>query len=246
MPTHLVWDWNGTLLDDVGLMVEATNAALGSVGRPSLTVEEYQRGYRAPIESYHRKLLGRSLGTAQFTRLNRLLHTYYRDRLTRCPLAPDAVEALNAWTGTQSLLSQFYYEYLLLLVNQHGLTRYFSRIDGLHEKPGATRKSGHLKTHLDALSLAGGDCVLIGDSLDDAAAARAVGAACVLYAGGFNHAEQLAATGLPVATTLVGVVALARTATPGPARRARRPAGERPQAPVTGSAGPRPPYDRSR
>jgi len=214
MPTHLVWDWNGTLLDDLGLMVDAANAVLGSAGGPSLTVDEYQRGYRRPLASYYGELLGRSLGTAESRRLDRLAHEIYRDRLARCPLAPDAVDALDVWPGTQSLVSLFYHEELLGLVDRHGLTRHFSRVDGLHGELGRTPKSGYLKTHLEALGIAGGDCVLIGDTLDDAASAKAVGAACVLYAGGFTHAERLAATGLPIATTLAEAVALARTATP--------------------------------
>ena len=58
--------------------------------------------------------------------------------------------------------------------------------------------------HLEALAVRGEDCVLIGDSLDDAEAAAAVGARVVLYSGGFTDEDRLRATGLPVATTLVG------------------------------------------
>jgi hypothetical protein len=51
--------------------------------------------------------------------------------------------------------------------------------------------------------------VLIGDSLDAAAAADSVGAAVVLYTGGFTHPDRLRAAGRPVADTLVEAVALA-------------------------------------
>jgi hypothetical protein len=51
--------------------------------------------------------------------------------------------------------------------------------------------------------------VLIGDSIDDAHAAADVGAAIVLYTGGFTHPDALYGTGLPVATTLTEAVALA-------------------------------------
>ena len=58
---------------------------------------------------------------------------------------------------------------------------------------------------------------LIGDALDDAAAAASVGADCVLYSGGLTHPENLAAAGVPVADTLAAAVALATTFTAAPA-----------------------------
>ncbi len=47
--THLVWDWNGTLLDDNTAVVGATNAAFGEVGLAPITVEQYREMYCIPI-----------------------------------------------------------------------------------------------------------------------------------------------------------------------------------------------------
>jgi phosphoglycolate phosphatase-like HAD superfamily hydrolase len=92
----------------------------------------------------------------------------------------------------------------------YGLTGVFTRVDGLRTEIGGDLKAGHLAQHLAELGLAGDDAVLIGDSLDDAAAAEAVGAGVVLYTGGFTHPARLRASGLPVADTLVAAVELAR------------------------------------
>jgi phosphoglycolate phosphatase-like HAD superfamily hydrolase len=51
--------------------------------------------------------------------------------------------------------------------------------------------------------------LLVGDSLDDLAAARAVGARCVLYDGGSHHRSALEATGVPVVDTLTAALAAA-------------------------------------
>ena len=69
-------------------------------------------------------------------------------------------------------------------------------------------------SHLAALGLDGADCVLVGDSVDDAEAAEAVGAGCVLYSGGFTDIDRLRATGRPVAHTLTEAVRLAQAITP--------------------------------
>ena len=51
--------------------------------------------------------------------------------------------------------------------------------------------------------------MVIGDSLDDAEAADAVGAAAVLYDSGSHRRERLEETGVPIANTLVESVNLA-------------------------------------
>ena len=51
--------------------------------------------------------------------------------------------------------------------------------------------------------------VVIGDALDDARAARAVGVECILYDGGSHHRAELDSAGVAVARSLVEAVRLA-------------------------------------
>jgi phosphoglycolate phosphatase-like HAD superfamily hydrolase len=206
---HLVWDWNGTLLDDLDLVVTATNASLASVGGPMITVDEHRRDFCRPLSTYYSNVLGRQLTTEEFGHLDRAFHDAYREGLAECRLAVDALTAIGAWTGSQSLLSMFFHHELVPVVRRHGLVEHLRRVDGLRDRVGGGSKAPHLRAHLEALSIQGDQCVLIGDSVDDAEAAAAVGARIVLYAGGITHASRLRATGLPVATTLVEAVALA-------------------------------------
>jgi phosphoglycolate phosphatase-like HAD superfamily hydrolase len=211
--THLVWDWNGTLLDDLTLVVAATNVSLATIGGPPITADDHRRDFRRPIADYYGHVLGRPVSRDEFIQLDRLYHDFYRDGLLDCALAADAEAAMRAWTGTQSLLSMWFHEELVPEVTRRGLHALFERIDGL--RPGVVgggHKAEHLAEHLDALGMAAADTVLIGDSVDDAHAASAVGAACVLYGGGFTHPDRLTEAGVPVATSLIEAVALARAA----------------------------------
>ncbi|MGC9670166.1 HAD family hydrolase [Planosporangium sp. 12N6] len=210
---HLVWDWNGTLLDDLTLVVAATNVSLAGMGGPEITADDHRRDFRRPIADYYGHVLGRSVSQDEFIQLDRVYHDFYREGLLDCALAADAEDAMRAWPGTQSLLSMWFHEELVPEVTRRGLHTVFERIDGL--RPGVVaggHKAEHLVAHLDAVGVPAGDAVLIGDSADDAHAAAAVGAACVLYGGGFTHPDRLAGVGVPVAATLVEAVALARTA----------------------------------
>ncbi|OLB74378.1 MAG: hydrolase [Actinobacteria bacterium 13_2_20CM_2_71_6] len=206
---HLVWDWNGTLLDDLPLVVAATNACLASCGGVPVTAEEHRRDFRRPIAAYYAFALGRAVGDDEFVTLDRIFHDAYGAGLASCALTVDALTALTSWPGTQSLLSMWFHDKLVPTIDRYGLAGYFARVDGLRATVGGGSKTPHLIAHLDALGLAGTDCVLIGDSVDDAEAAEAVGASCVLYAGGFTDAGRLAATGRPVAHTLTEAVSLA-------------------------------------
>jgi phosphoglycolate phosphatase-like HAD superfamily hydrolase len=208
--THLVWDWNGTLLDDLSLVVSSTNEAFSSVGGRSVDSDEHRRQFRRPVADFYAEMLGRAVDAEEFGRLDRIFHDAYRVGLTSTSLTADALAAIKTWDGTQSLLSMWFHHELVPAVDTYGLAGVFTRVDGLRTEVGGDLKAGHLARHLAGLGVSGDQAVLIGDSLDDGAAADSVGAASVLYTGGFTDPARLRASGRPVADTLVDAVRLAQ------------------------------------
>ncbi|HLV59014.1 MAG TPA: HAD hydrolase-like protein [Natronosporangium sp.] len=209
---HLVWDWNGTLLADLPVVVAATNVALASAGGGPVTVPEHRRHFRRPIVDYYAQVLGRPVDEAEFARLDKLFHDAYQAMLPGCRLTADAREAVAAWGAPQSLLSMWHHADLVPTVDRFGLTGHFVRVDGLRVRlgGGVAHKAPYLSRHLAAQRLEPATVVVIGDTVDDAHAAAAVGARCVLYSGGFTDPAQLRATGVPVVDTLLEAVDLAR------------------------------------
>jgi phosphoglycolate phosphatase-like HAD superfamily hydrolase len=208
---HLVWDWNGTLLNDLSLVVAATNAAFASVGGPVVTSDEHRVRFRRPVADYYAEVLGEAVDDEAFGRLDKIFHDAYRDGLTTCELADDATAAMAAWPGSQSLLSMWFHDELVPTVHTYGLAGRFTRVDGLRATVGGGPKAESLRRHLAELNVAGGAVVLIGDSIDDAEAAESVGGRAVLYTGGFTDPGRLRASGHPVADTLTEAVRLAAT-----------------------------------
>ena len=208
---HLVWDWNGTLLDDLDLVVAATNASLASVGGPS------SHGRRAParlLPAADRVLRQGAGPTGRPSRssptLDRAFHDAYRAGLAECRLAADALTAIGAWSGSQSLLSMFFHHELVPVVERHGLVEHLRRVDGLRDPVGGGSKAPHLRAHLAALSVAGAG--LRADrrlGRRRRGGGRGRGPDRPLRAAASPTASRLRATGLPVATTLVEAVALA-------------------------------------
>jgi len=211
MGSHIVWDWNGTLFHDIDAVVTATNASLAALGFPAVTVERYRALFCQPIPRFYERLVGRALDEAEWSRIDLAYFDSYHRHIVACGLAEGAEELLGEWHArgrSQSLLSLYPHKDLVPLVDQLGVARWFRRVDGA-PAAGPTLKAEHLVRHLDALALDPADVVLIGDSLDDAAAVDRVGARCVLYSGGFHDAAALAGAGVPVVDSLAAAVALA-------------------------------------
>ncbi|RKE19316.1 HAD family hydrolase [Streptomyces sp. TLI_171] len=213
MRTHIVWDWNGTLLQDMTAVLGASNAAFATVGIAPMTLEEYRAQYEIPIPRFYERLLGRIPTAAEWLALDDAFHVKYLELFPGCGLTPGVEQLLAGWAAggrSQSVLSMYEHEKLLPAVDGFGLTSHFLRVDGRRGESGG-RKAGHLAAHLEALGgeIDRGRTVLIGDAADDAEAALSAGIKSVLYTGGSHTREKLLPVGVPVVDSLAEAVAVA-------------------------------------
>ncbi|WP_329564607.1 HAD family hydrolase [Kitasatospora sp. NBC_01266] len=217
MRTHIVWDWNGTLLHDMAAVVGASNAAFAVVGGAPLTLEQYREMYEIPIPRFYQRALGFQPSGAEWERLDATFQQHYSELSGDCGLTEGVPELLAAWAAeghTQSLLSMYEHRRLVPVVESFGIQRHFLRVDG-RTGPSHGQKAASLVRHLAALGPAADPArtVLIGDAADDALAARQVGAHAVLYTGGSHSRANLEPVGVPVVDTLAEAVELARRIT---------------------------------
>jgi phosphoglycolate phosphatase-like HAD superfamily hydrolase len=205
---HVVWDWNGTLVDDHLAVVAAVNDALAGLRLGPIDSEAFRTHFTRPVERFYERVAGRPMQPGEWRALDEAYHHSYAAAVERLELAPDARQALEAAEAAglgQSLLSMWRHQDLVALVERLGIGRYFARVDGLRV-PGGGSKTEHLVEHLAALGVDPAAALLVGDALDDLAAARAVGAGCVLYDGGTHHRAVLEATGAPVVDRLTAAL----------------------------------------
>lgn len=213
---HVIWDWNGTLYDDADVVVAAVNDVLANHGRPPIDADYYRTHYQRPVRTFYEQLLGTSLTDNDWQAVDDVFHVGYGGRLADVVLTAGAEDALRhvADLGcTQSVLSMWRHDDLLRMVAELGVDGYFVLIDGLESHPGV-RKADKLPDHLSALAETVGverdSVVMIGDALDDAAAADASGIRCVLFdSGSSHHRHQLEAVGVPVSDSLLHAIDIA-------------------------------------
>lgn len=212
---HIVWDWNGTLLDDGEAMIGAVIAAFADAGLV-VTVEDHQRLFTRPIATFCERLASRPLAEPELAALLGRFDEHYEQAVPGLALAADAEVALAGWAatgGTQSLLSMCPHDVLVPLVRAAGLTGSFRHVQG-RDGGFADTKAAHVRAHLRELGDPDpGRVVFIGDTVDDVAAAASVGARCVVHHSGRTalHArDHFAESGAPLVGTLTDAVAAAR------------------------------------
>ncbi|WEV27510.1 HAD hydrolase-like protein [Streptomyces sp. 71268] len=214
--THIIWDWNGTLFHDIDAVIAATNAAFAEIGLDPITLERYRELYCVPIPRFYERLMGRLPTPREWEQMDVAFQRQYAARRAACRLAAGAEALLERWqtTGrTQSLLSLYEHDNLVPLVRGFGIESRFVHVQG-RTGPSGGGKAEDMVRHLARLDgVRAGRTVVIGDALDDALAARQVGAHAVLYSGGSHSRASLAAAGVPIADTLAEAIELAEELT---------------------------------
>ncbi|MER6274483.1 HAD family hydrolase [Streptomyces sp900105755] len=191
---HIVWDWNGTLLGDGRIMMRSVIAAFACAGLPAVTIEDHRRHFTRPISTFFERLAKRPLSAADHGAIQQFFEAAYQGLAVHLTLSPHASEVLEKWAAagrTQSLLSMHPHEKLIPEIEKYGIADFFVRADG-YKGYGADTKADHLKAHLAALGDPSPDnVILIGDTLDDAVAARNAGLKCVIFHDAFNALQDL-------------------------------------------------------
>jgi len=203
----VIWDWNGTLLDDATLCRTVMNSLLAEAGLPRLSVHRYQAVFDFPVEVYYRRI-GFALDTHAFEHLgSQFMAGYERARHT-CRLRSGTRKALARLQQAgiaQAMLSAYPQLTLDAVLRERGLHQHFTHVVGAsdHYGRGKTKQAHVLRAQLPASR----KIALIGDTLHDAEVARSIGADCLLIRGGHQARGRLEASGCPVFSSLVAAAA---------------------------------------
>ena len=206
----VLWDWNGTLLDDVDVCVGCLNRLLREFGYPQqYSRSAYREIFCFPIETYYTRA-GFDFSKNSFDRLAARYMEFYQPAAESCGLTEGAGAALDAFAAAglrQVILSASPIDILHRQVSERGLDRYFSELLGLSDIYAKSK----VQLGLDWMARTGIDphrAVMLGDSVHDAEVAKALGVSCVLIAAGHQPRSVLETVGCPVVDTVDRVPAL--------------------------------------
>jgi len=200
---NLVWDWNGTLLDDMDICIGSMNRMLARRNLPALTRDRYRSIFTFPVRKYYAEA-GFDFETESFDVAGlEFIALYYREvhRAAIFSEVPEILGGLRAGGYRQYLLSAMETGSLQRLVRQQGVDQYFERMAGI----GDHYADGKLHAAKELFSITCLDpaaTCLIGDTLHDGEVAAETGCRCILVAHGHQSLERLKESGVPVAGSL--------------------------------------------
>lgn len=197
---YIVWDWNGTLLDDAALCVKVMNGLLEKRGLPLLgSLSHYRELFTFPVKEYYRRA-GLDLERESFSALALEYIAPYNRAALECGLCPGAKEAL-AWLqkqGARQLIASASQEDALRAqVQRQGISEYFEAILGVKDSYGSG-KEGVALAYLKSQGADLGQVWFLGDTVHDWEVAKSLGCRCVLVAQGHQSISVLKGTGAPV------------------------------------------------
>jgi len=196
---HIIWDWNGTLLDDAWLCVEVMNGMLGKRGLRQVSLEYYRSVFTFPVRDYY-ETLGYDFTKEPFEQVGMEFMVLYNNRQKECRLHPEVQNILEAVRKNglgQSILSAREQKELLAETVGLKVDHYFEKVYGLDDHYAHGKTDVGLKLIAD-LGLPASSLLFIGDTVHDAEVAREIGIDCLLIPNGHHTEERLRKCNFPL------------------------------------------------
>ena len=201
-PALILWDFNGTLLDDVAYAIAVRNRVFPRFDLPVITsLAQYHEQFTFPVKEYY---LRAGVTDANFVAVANAWMAEYVRGCEAVPLFPDVPAALGAFAAAgakQAVLSASKLDTLQAQLTFAGIRERFDAVLGLSHIY-ATSKQAVGIAYLREIGVDPQACVMLGDTLHDAQVAAALGCPCVLVARGHQSREVLLAADVPVVDSL--------------------------------------------
>jgi len=205
----IIWDWNGTLLDDAEICRTAINRMLKARNLPELSLEKYRDVFTFPVIDYYRQV-GFDFDKEEWEPVAMEFINLYLGALKEVELTPFANETLEKFKQKgyrQAIISAMQHDALLKSVSELGIYDYFDFIGGIGDHYGGG-KVDNARNYFTVAGLNPEQVTLIGDTIHDSEVAAELGCKCVLVTTGHQSHRRLQLTGLTVIKNLSEIESL--------------------------------------
>jgi phosphoglycolate phosphatase len=191
---HIIWDWNGTLFNDVELCANIMNLLLTQESLPNISIQRYKEIFTFPVIEYY-KIAGHTFKNKSFEVLGKQFMDEYEARKNNCDLfigARNLLVELQLRNIKQHLLSAYEQNSLNRILKYFAIDSYFQNVVGL-DNIYASGKSHLAKKLAERIRNNGttGKILLIGDTIHDYEVAKEINSECILISHGHQDEERL-------------------------------------------------------
>jgi len=200
---NIIWDWNGTIIDDAYLFVEIMNKTLRKHRLPEISIIDYKNKFCFPIKKYW-NLLGFRFDDALFNIMNKEFLLLYQQKMHEPLLQKNILLALQIFKKRgfeQFVLSASEHLVLNQLVSQYKIAHYFADILGVENLNALGKEelgNSLMKKHM----LSPNESLIVGDTEYDFRVAKTLGCRCVLVSCGHFSKERLLDSGADVVDSI--------------------------------------------
>ncbi len=196
---HIIWDWNGTLLDDVWLCVQSINILLQKYNKAEVSRQSYRELFDFPVKQYYEKI-GFDFDKEPFEEVGLEFINEYNKLWKNCKLhksVTDSLKQLNDLQLTQSVLSAREKNQLTRELTFFNIHDYFIGITGTKDHYAHGKKDFGIQ-FIKSSGLRPAEVLFIGDTLHDYEVSRAMGVDCALLSHGHFSQHRLKKVNAPI------------------------------------------------
>lgn len=201
---YIIWDWNGTILDDLKLNLEVENILLSRRGRKLISgIEEYHEKFQFPIIKFYEEL-DFDFENEKFEDIAKEYVAEFDERFYELEVFSDAKSAIGDFKARgikQIILSQTEQKWLEKQVEHHNMTELFDELLGARDIYVKGKVAMALRW-IEEGNIDAKDVLMVGDTVHDFEVSEGIGCDCVLIARGHHSKERLLATGASVADNI--------------------------------------------
>lgn len=206
--THIIWDWNGTLLCDVQASLDSANEMLLRRGKATITLQEYQAQIAIPIRQFYAHFF--DLEQEDYGALLQEYNSAYDRHLQSCGLTPGILPVLDAARKrgiVQGIVSSSEQNLLLRWLERLGAAEYFTAVRGAADFL-ADSKLARAQEFMMEHNASPAQTLMVGDLYSDYEVAQQIGAQCALLTSGHHSRTQLAAADATIVPDAAALLAL--------------------------------------
>ena len=203
---YIIWDWNGTLLNDIGASLASVNDMLAMRGNPPINIVYYKECIGVPIIRFYEKVF--DMEKEDYSVIIKQYNEGYLYHLKDVGLTSGAVEALEYFRNSgakQVIVSSSNNEQVCTNVEKYGISAWFDAVLGSGDFF-AGSKIERAKAYLEKNNAQKGEILVIGDLEHDAEMADTLGADCILLTSGHEHPERLKRSEKPLVNDLFELI----------------------------------------
>lgn len=200
--TIIIWDWNGTVVEDSYVFVNIMNSYLRDFNLTPISIQDYRKSFRFPVKDYYINL-GLELSDKDFNKLSIDFIKKYKKVMHDPPLKKNITTILSFFKKnnyTQCVLSAQEQSLLTQSIDFYRLDAFFNKVWGLSNNL-AESKLLLAKEAVKSFPK-NSKFFVIGDTTHDYEVAEALGGSCCLVSWGHNSKERLLDTGAPVVSNV--------------------------------------------